>query len=393
MSSSAMPEQLKRPLPSGSTRTGWSILVAGLALAAVGYLVEPVRSAFDNVILFLFVASLAGGAIFLVALEYVAGAVWSVPMRRINEFLAGLTPLVPLLAIPLLLNLHDTFHWTHQDVVEADAVLQGKQPYLNIPFFVTRFVVIFAVWYAFYWLFVRNSTKQDSTKDPKLTTYNIRLGAVFMPIFAITVSVLAIDWGMSLEPHWFSTIYGVYYFSGTVLAAVAAATFVILKLHEGGYLPTLRRDHLYSLGALQFAFVNFWAYIAFSQFLLIWYANIPEETVWFIDRWKGGWEYFSVLLIVVQFGVPYFFLLSQDSKMDPKRLKFMSVWILAAHLIDLYWLVMPTHTKTLDFAWVDFVYPLIAVGLVWVLLSFKIGRRNIVPIGDPKLQRGLDFRL
>lgn len=388
-----MPEQLKRPLPSGSTRTGWSILVAGLALAAVGYLVEPVRSAFDNVILFLFVASLAGGAIFLVALEYIAGAVWSVPMRRINEFLAGLTPLVPLLAIPLLLNLHDTFHWTHQDVVEADAVLQGKQPYLNIPFFVTRFVVIFAVWYAFYWLFVRNSTKQDSTKDPKLTTYNIRLGAVFMPIFAITVSVLAIDWGMSLEPHWFSTIYGVYYFSGTVLAAVAAATFVILKLHERGYLPTLRRDHLYSLGALQFAFVNFWAYIAFSQFLLIWYANIPEETVWFIDRWKGGWEYFSVLLIVVQFGVPYFLLLSQDSKMDPKRLKFMSVWILAAHLIDLYWLVMPTHTKTLDFAWVDFVYPLIAVGLVWVLLSFKIGRRNIVPIGDPKLQRGLDFRL
>lgn len=393
MRSTSIPEQTKRSLSPGVIRAGWILLIAGVALAALGYLVDPIRSAFNNIILFLFVASLAGGAIFLVALEYIAGAVWSVPMRRINEFIAGLTPIVPLLALPLLLNLHELFHWTHEEVVQADSVLQGKQPYLNIPFFVTRFAVVFVIWYAFYWLFVRNSTKQDDTRDPKLTTYNIRLGAVFMPVFAISISVLAVDWGMSLEPHWFSTIYGVYYFSGTVLGAVAVATYAILKLHEGGYLPPLRRDHFYSLGALQFAFVNFWAYIAFSQFLLIWYANLPEETFWFINRWEGGWEYFSVFLIVVHFGVPYFFLLSQDSKMDPKRLKFMSLWILGAHLADLYWLVMPTHSKTFSLHWVDFVFPVVAIGLVIVALSLKVGKRNIVPVGDPKLQRGLDFRL
>jgi len=300
---------------------------------------------------------------------------------------------VPFLALPLLFQLHDLFHWSHAEAVAGDTLLQSKQPYLNVSFFVARFFIIAVVWNAFYVLFVRNSVKQDATKDPRLTTINIRVAAVFLPVFAVTLTVLAVDWAMSLEPHWFSTILGVYYFSGTVLAAVAAATYVIIRFQEGGLLPALRRDHLYSLGALMFAFINFWAYIAFSQFLLIWYANLPEETFWFMRRWKEGWEYVSVLLIVVHFLVPYFALLAQDSKMNPRRLKVMAIWILCAHLLDLFWLVMPTHSESLSIGWVELGYPVLAVGLVIVLLSFKVRRHALVPVGDPKLERGLSFRL
>ena len=386
-------EGWRKELPASVTRLGWILLIAGVAIAALGYIVDARRMAFDNIIGYLFLASVAAGSVFLVALEYIGGAVWSVPTRRINEFLGGLVLLLPLIALPMFFHLHDVYHWTHEEVVAADKLLAGKSPYLNVNFFVLRFVLIFAIWSLFHLLFTRNSTKQDTTKDQKLTTINIRLAAVFMPVFAISLTLTAVDWAMSLEPHWSSTIFGVYYFSGTVLAALSAATYIIIKLHEYGYLPKLQRDSFYSLGALMFAFINFWAYIAFSQFLLIWYADLPEETVWFISRWKNGWEYVSVLLIIVHFAIPYFALLTQDSKMDLRRLKLMAIWILFAHLLDLYWLVMPTYSESVSLSWTEFGFPILLVGLVMVVLSFKMKRNNLVPVGDPKLARGLSFRL
>ena len=386
-------EGWRKELPASVTRLGWILLIAGVAIAALGYIVDARRMAFDNIIGYLFLASVAAGSVFLVALEYIGGAVWSVPTRRVNEFLGALVLLLPLIALPMFFHLHDVYHWTHEEVVAADKLLAGKSPYLNVNFFILRFVLIFAVWSLFHFLFTRNSTKQDTTKDQKLTTINIRLAAVFMPVFAISLTLTAVDWAMSLEPHWSSTIFGVYYFSGTVLAALSAATYIIIKLHEYGYLPKVQRDSFYSLGALMFAFINFWAYIAFSQFLLIWYADLPEETVWFMSRWRNGWEYVSVLLIVVHFAVPYFALLTQDSKMDLKRLKLMAIWILFAHLLDLYWLVMPTYSENVSFSWPEFGFPILLVGLVMVVLSFKMKRNNLVPVGDPKLARGLSFRL
>lgn len=374
-------------------RLGFMLLAAGVLLVVAAYVFEPVRAAFDSVILYLFMVSIAVGALFLIALEYITGAVWSVPMRRVNEFLAGLAPFLLLLVAPLFLHLHELFHWTHPELVQADTLLQGKSPYLNIGFFSVRTLVFLAVWIAFSYLFVHNSTSQDVTNDPKLTRKNVILSAVFLPLFALTITFTAIDWGMSLDPHWFSTIFGVYYFSGTVLAAVSAATLIVVLLHEGGQLPGLRRDHLYSLGALMFAFLNFWAYIAFSQFLLIWYANIPEETVWFMARWQNGWQVVSVVLIVMHFAVPYFVLLPQEAKMDTRRLKWMAVWLLVARAVDLYWLVMPAHSPTAGVSWTEIGFPFVGVGMIILLISWKSKRYNFVPIGDPKLQRGLDFHL
>ena len=386
-------EGLKKELPTNIRKIGWGLLLVGIAATALGYAIDPRRMAFDNVVGYLFLTSVAVGSVFLVALEYIAGAVWSTPMRRVNEFLGALVLLLPLVALPLFFHLHDLFHWMHEEAVATDKVLAAQSPYLNANFFLIRFAVIFALWSLFYVLFTRNSTKQDTTKDPRLTTTNIRLGAIFLPVFAISLTLTAVDWAMSLEPRWTSTIFGVYYFSGTVLASVAAATFIIVHFHENGYFPKLQRDSFYSLGALLFAFINFWAYIAFSQFLLIWYANLPEETIWFMARWKNGWEVISVLLIIVHFVVPYFALLTQDSKMDLKRLKLMAIWILFAHLLDLYWLVMPTYSEKLSLSWTDLTFPVLLVGLVIVVLGYKMKHNNVIPIGDPKLERGLSFHL
>jgi len=387
----------KKELPGKLNRTGLILLVAGIILGIIGFYVDSVRASFNYLLAYTFIVSIGVGALFLVALEYVTGAIWSVPLRRIVEFFAALVPLLFILIIPLLFSMHDLFHWTHEEVVAQDEILQGKTPYLNVQFFILRAFVIIAVWTLFYFILSRNSLKQDSSGEQKLTTINIRLSAIFIPIFAITISVTAIDWLMSVEPHWFSTIFGVYYFSGTVIAALAAVTLATVLLKENGYLhDKMTNDHLYSLGALMFVFVNFWAYIAFSQYLLIWYADLPEETFWFLQKWDGSWAIFSILLIVIHFLVPYIVLLSQPAKMDPKRLKFVSMWLLLAHLFDLYWIVMPEMPgleEGYSFSWIDLVFPIAVVGFVILIFSMKAKKNNIIPVGDPKLKRGLDFHL
>ena len=389
-SSSAL---LKKPLPAIVSKIGWGGVLLGGVCCVLGFMMDVRHASFVQLMNFLFLTSIGIGALFLVALEYIAGAVWSVPLRRVNEFLASLIPVAALMAVPLFFHLHDLYQWVNADIVSHDALVKIKEPYLNVNFFTIRFVVVFGLWTLLFYLFTHNSLRQDIDKDQNHTKFNIGLAAAFMPIFAIGLTIIAIDWAMSLEPHWYSTIYGVYYFAGTVLAGVSTATYITVKLHEQGFFPQLRRDHFYSLGTLMFVFVNFWAYIAFSQFLLIWYANLPEETYWFIARWKNGWEYISVLLIVVHFAVPYFMLLSQDSKMDLKRLKFISIWILFAHLLDLYWLVMPTYSASPVLSWMEVSFPFLTVGLVIVVFEWKMKRRNLIPIGDPKLERGLEFRL
>ncbi len=388
-------EYSRKGLPPIFGRLGIILLGIGLVLSILAYLSDPVRSAFNNVILLEFLTSVGLGALFFVALEHLVGAVWSTPFRRVFEILSSVLLILPIVALPIYFHAHDIFHWTHADVVAADEILQQKSPYLNMTFFTIRIVAYFVLWILFYWLLSRNSKKQDKSKDPKITKMNAKISAIFMPIFAITITFSSIDWMMSLEPHWFSTIFGVYYFSGTVIASLAMGTLLVIWLNEKGLLiKGIKKDHYYSLGALLFAFVNFWAYIAFSQYLLIWYANLPEETFWYLQRWEGSWLYFSVFFIIVHFAIPYFAMLSQPSKMDAKRLKFMALWLAITHILDLYWIVIPTLSpEGFVFGWIEIGFILLAFGIVMVVFNLKAKNTNLVAIGDPKLQREIDFRL
>jgi len=388
---------IRKELPGSVVKLGIVLFSIGLILGIIGFLIEPVRASFSYLVAFMFLLSIGIGSLFLIALEYITGAEWSTPFRRLSEFLASSVPWLIIFAIPLILSMHSLFHWSHTEVVNEDAVLKGKSPYLNTSFFIIRVIVIFGIWSLFYYFFTKNSLKQDTTRDQKLTKKNIVLSGIFIPVFAITITMAAVDWLMSLEPHWFSTIFGVYFFSGSVWASLAALTLIVILLNERGYLSSrLNKDHYYSLGTLLFAFTCFWGYIAFSQYMLIWYANLPEENFWFLNRWTGGWEYFSILLILMHFIIPFGALLSYPAKTNPKRLKFMSVWILLSHYLDLYWLVMPNLSISGHgylFSWLDFVFPIGIVGLLILVFNIKAKKYNLIPVGDPKLQRGLDFTL
>lgn len=387
----------KKDLPLDLRNLGFTLLVGGIILGIIAFFLDETRAIFNYLLSFVFIVSIVVGCLFLVALEYVAGADWSTPIRRVSEFISSFIPLLVILVIPLLFSMHDLFHWTHEEAVESDKILQGKSPYLNTEFFIIRTVLFFVIWNLFYFIIIRNSRKQDKTGDQSLTKKNIIYSAIFIPLFAITITFFSIDWMMSLEPHWFSTIFGVYFFAGSVVGALAAVTLATVLLKEKGYLhPKMVNDHYYSLGALLFAFINFWGYIAFSQYLLIWYANLPEETFWFLARWEGGWIFMSIFLIIIHFVVPYSLLLSQPAKMDPKRLKFVSVWILFAHLIDLYWLIMPQmHSEKSGYFYtiLEFAFPIAAIGGLILVFFFNSKKQNLVPVGDPKLDRGLNFRL
>jgi len=387
----------KKSLPAGLAKWGMILFVAGTALSLLAFFADRERAIFNYLVTYMMIVSIGLGSLFLIALEYIAGADWSTPFRRILEFFAGLLPVLLVLVIPLLVLNHDLFHWAHEEAVAEDKILSGKAPYLNTTFFIIRTFVFIGLWILFYWVMTRNSRKQDESKDQSLTKKNIRFSAIFIPVFALSITFTAIDFMMSLEPHWFSTIFGVYYFAGTVVAALAAITITIVLLKEKGYFsPWMNEDHLFSLGAMLFAFINFWAYIAFSQLLLIWYADLPEETFWFLTRWSGGWVFFSLALMIVHFAVPYFALLTQPSKMDPKRLKFIAIWLLFAHLLDIFWLVMPNMQSMKNgyvFSWIDLVFPIAGAGLVMLVLNWNSKKSNLIPIGDPKLKRGMDFHL
>jgi len=385
----------KKSLPDKFKKISFLIFGIGLLTVIISFFVDSHRFAFNYNILFSFLVSIALGNMFLFAIEYLAGAVWSTVFRRINEIFISFVPFVMVIGIVVLLEMHSIFHWTHKDVLENDEIVRGKTPYLNETFFIIRFFVYTLVWTLFAYFMRKNSLKQDTTYDQNLTYRNSKLSAFFIPIFAITITFFAIDYLMSTEPHWFSTIFGVYYFSGTVLSALAILTVVSILLHERSYFDKiLKPDHFYNLGALLFAFVNFWAYIAFSQFLLIWYANLPEETFWMIHRWENGWEIFSFILIFGHFLIPYFALLSQQAKSNLNRLKIVSIWLLIMHYVDIYWLTMPSGFKQLVFGWIELGFIVFCVGIIMILFYYRYERmKNIIPVGDPKLKRSLEFKL
>jgi hypothetical protein len=384
----------KKDLPSGLVKFGWAFTLIGIVLVGLSYITDTQRALQNNLIGFTFLASVSVGAVFYIALEYIAGAVWSTPFRRVTEFLAATLPLLFIFAIPLFMNMHSLFEWTHTDVVTSDHVLSGKASYLNTNFFTVRFIVLMAIWLLFYLVFRKHSVAQDANKDQKHTKINIKFAGAFIPIFAITISLFAIDWLMSLTPHWFSTIFAVYYFIGSIVCALSVITFLSVYLAEKGYFfKGVMEDHYYSFGALLFALLSFWAYIAFSQFMLIWYANLPEENFWFIARWQNGWEYVSSALALFHFWIPYFLLVSRPSKMNTGNLKRMAVMLVGAHFLDLYWMVMPTFHAAPVFNFYELAFPMLTIGLIIIVFSMQSKKYNMVPIGDPKLERGIDFHL
>lgn len=342
---------------------------------------------------FLFWLSLALGALIFVLIQFATRAGWSVVVRRLAEHAMGTLPLFALLFIPLAFGVHDLFHWSHADAVAQDPLLQHKAPYLNSGFFYLRAAVYLVAWAAMGWWFRKQSLAQDESKDPAVTRRLQSVSAPAILVYALTVTFASFDWIMSLDPHWYSTVFGVYFFAGCFLGIHALLALLCLGLQKRRLLPgVVTFEHYHDLGKMLFAFVVFWAYIAFSQFMLIWYGNIPEETVWYAHRLHEGWYGVTVALAVGHFVLPFFVLLLRDVKRRRLSLSLAALWLLAVHYLDLFWLVMPNfqhdgpHLGLLDVA--TFVG---IGGLFLAALGALMAKKALVPVGDPRLSESLSF--
>ena len=329
--------------------TGAVGLVALVVAAAVGIPgVGMTHFLFAYLIGWVFCVSVALGSLFFVMIQHLTSARWSTTIRRIPEAIAANFPLIALAGIPILLGMHDLFHWTHEDLYEVgsetfDPILYGKRGYLNIPFYIGRYVLFFGIWsligHKLYTLSVRNDTAPSAQN-----TVDMRWWSAFgMPLFAVTVSFAGYDFLMGTDPHWFSTMFGVYFFAGGFLGAVCLITFIALFLKRGGMLDAeVTREHIQDMAKFMFGFTVFWAYVSFSQYMLYWYANLPEEIVWFQKRFSPGWASVAVSLLLLHFAVPFFVMLVRQSKRTYPILATVAVWLLVMHWVDLWWIAMPS---------------------------------------------------
>jgi len=342
----------------------------------------------------LFVLSIALGALFFVLVHHSTQAGWSVVVRRTAENTMAMLPFLALLFLPLLLfGMGDLFHWSHAGAMEHDEVLAGKKPYLNVTFFVIRTLAYFAIWSALALWFGRQSRLQDTTGDHELTRRMRRASPPALLLFALTLTFFAFDWLMSLDPHWYSTIFGLYFFAGSAMAFFAFLALAGIAARRAGLLvEVLSAEHQHDIGKLLLTFVVFWAYMAFSQYMLIWYANLPEETGFFAQRLAGSWRTTSVALAIGHFVVPFFFLLPRAVKRSAKALAAAAVWLLAMHLLDLYWLVMPNlHATGVVPSLFDSAALIGCCGVFLAAFGGALRRQALVPLRDPRLPESLTF--
>jgi hypothetical protein len=371
---------------------GLGIALVGAAPLAIFGARHPERFFAAWLVAFVFCLTIALGCLYFVLIHTAMQGAWGVVVRRVAENAAATLPLFALLFLPLAFGLHSLYHWSDPEALGHDALLRFKQPYLNEPFFFARAALYFVVWSGIALWFRRQSRLQDEAPDPaaaaRLSRYS---GALLIPL-ALTTTFAAFDWLMSLAPHWYSTIFGVYVFAGGFVAGFALLAVVAVALQRAGLVPALSAEHFHDLGKLLFAFTVFWAYIGFSQFFLIWYGNIPEETIWYRVRLEGGWKLVTIALALGHFALPFFFLLPRQVKRNAATLVTAAVWLLAMHFVDVYWLVIPSIEGLGARPGIVDVAALLAIGGVFLgAFGWLLVTSPLVPAGDPRLSESLAF--
>jgi hypothetical protein len=361
--------------------------LAALALCALGALFDPQQFFRSYLVGFLFWFGIALGCLAVLMIHHVAGGAWGAVTRRVLESAAGTIPFLALLFVPIVLGVGELYEWAHPSLVAADPLLRAKHLYLNVPFFIGRAVFYFAVWSAIGAFLIRWSTDEDTAPPGSVTRRLELLSRGGLVLYGLTVTFAAIDWIMSLQPHWFSTIYGLLIMGGQ---GVAAFAFIIpvaaLLLRQESVAKVVQPAQFGDLGSLLLAFVMIWAYLALSQLLITWSGNLPEEISWYLRRSVGGWKWVGYLLVVAHFVAPFLVLLSRRLKRNARALAFVALWLIFARYVDVYWLVVPSFEEGgLRVHWMDLLAP-IGVGGVWFWLFVgRLERRPLLPLGDPSL--------
>lgn len=368
--------------------------VVGAAICAAGYFYDPKRFFETYLFAYMFWLGLTLGSMAVLMIHGLTGGSWGLAIRRICEAATGTLPLMALLFTPLLGGIHLLYEWSHEDVVDADAVLQAKSAYLNVEGYEIRAAVIFAVWLIFWWLLKLWSPTDDPDADSPRSIRLQRASGVGLALYGLGITIASVDWVMSLEPHWYSSMYGILF---AATESLCGLTFAILTMTALDRFEPWRRivtvERRHDLGNLLLAFTMFWAYISFMQYLIIWSGNLPEENVWYLNRSVGGWELVALALMALSFALPFFLLLLRDVTRHRTRLCQVAILLLVMQVVNVYWLIEPAFSpKQLTIHW---LHPaaLAAIGGLWLaMFAWRLPARAFLPIYDPELMEAVDER-
>jgi hypothetical protein len=336
-----------------------------------------------------------------VLIHHVADAGWSVGLRRVFENISRAIVPLAVLFVPVLIgidtgNLHKWYEFVHAGEPQEESlkhIWHVKHVYFSTAFFLVRLAIYFGVWIAYSVAMRRWSTRQDYVGGIELTRKMRWWAPSGVALVGLTTTFFAFDIVMSLQYTWFSTIFGVYFWAGGIRGSLATCVLVVLALRSAGHLrSTITMEHLHDVGQLMFGFTVFWTYIAFAQYFLIWYANMPEETQFYLLRRNGAWNGMSILLPILYFVVPFFMLLPRAHKRSARWLAFISVWILVMHAYDLYWQIMPVlHTDTVHFHYLDVFAPVCLFSVVLLATLWGLQRSPLIPIRDARLNESIGY--
>jgi hypothetical protein len=370
------------------------LLVAGAGggvLCAIGLLTNPAQFVRSFLPAYMWLLSIALGSLGLAMVHQISGGAWGVVIRRILGAASRTLPLLTILFVTVALGLRVLYPWADPARVAEDPALRWKAPYLNAPFFLVRAAIYFAVWNGIAFLLNKWSLEQDRSGDPDISRRMQLLSAGGLLAYGLTITFASFDWLMSLEPHWFSTMYGVLVMGGQALSAMAFSIVVLSRLaHRAPFNDLITPNHFHDLGNLLLGFTMLWTYFGFSQYLIIWSANIPEETEWYIHRTAHGWQLLALVLVVFHFAVPFLVLLSRAVKRHAAMVAKVAAGLLLMRFFDLIWLIAPAFAQEgPHLHWLDLAVP-ISLAAIWLaFFVYQLRGRALLPRHDPEFQEAL----
>jgi hypothetical protein len=384
--------------PADVKRWQQGALIVGViftVIFAVGLVLDRAQFFRSYLFAFSFWVGIAVGSLALLMLQHLTGGGWGLVIRRVLEAATQTLPLMLLLFVPLLAGAHWIYSWTHQEEIAKHPALALKVKYLNLPFFTGRAAIYFVAWIALAYFLTRWSKLQDQTVDRVYTKRMRVLSGPGLVVLVFTVTFASIDWFMSLDPEWYSTIYGFIFVASWTLSALAFVIAVLAALSRQEPMSNIVAQlHFHDLGKLLLALVMLWTYFSFSQFLIIWSGNLPEEIRWYLPRTHGGWGAIALLVVVFHFAFPFLFLLSRSFKRNAGKLVVVAVLILVMRLFDLLWTIAPTPTwpgaHGFHISWMDIVAPIAMGGLWLAAFAWALGQRPLIPINDPQYESVLE---
>ena len=369
-----------------------ALIIGGIGLLALvlGLFVSKEQFFRSYLFGYLFWLGLALGSFAIYMLHHMVGGAWGFLIRRILSATMRTLPLMALLFLPIVFGMNDLFPWARPEAAN-DHILHHKAPYLNVPFFLIRAVIYFAIWIGWSFLVFGRVRRLEETGDVTLIRKMQNMSAGGLLLLMLTVTFASIDWIMSLEPHWFSTIFGVIVIVGFALSTFCFASILLAFLSD--YKPmsdVIKPKVFHDLGNLMFGFTNLWTYVSLSQFLIIYAGNLAEETPWYIHRLHGGWEWVGLAIVIFHFVVPFFILLNRRNKRNRAILSGIAAWLMLMQMVWLFWAIAPSfHQSGLHVHWLDLAAPLGIGGIfIWAFL-WQLKQRPLLLMGDPRMQAAL----